>query len=193
MIKTPSDWPYVIFSDESSIWVNKCVPNSGWVRDENEIKGEKTHGPKLHVWGAISTRGTVPLEIFEDNLDAVHYLNIFLKKKPYMGRLFPEGFIFQQDNDPKHTADTVKSYLNIHFDALMDWPPCSPDLSPIENIWFWLKSQLRKEQPRDIEEMRKAIIKLWRKITPEFLEPYFNSMENRMNLLIESNGNKIMY
>ena len=39
---------------------------------------------------------------------------------------------------------------------LLDWPPNSPDLNPIENLWSWLASQLRrmKNPPKTGEELQ---------------------------------------
>ena len=188
-----SDWGYVIFTDESSFWLNKSKPRCRWVEGGNGIEGYKAHGPKVHVWGAISLRGTVSLEIFEDNMDAALYRNILQKKKRFMEGLYPEGFILQLDNDPKHKAHETQNFIENNFEMALQWPPYSPDLSPIENIWSWLKAQVRKDLPQTVKSLKTSILKNWKKIDQNFLLPYIESMIKRIDLCISVNGNLTKY
>ncbi len=50
-----------------------------------------------------------------------------------------------QDNAPIHTARVVKSWLREENIQLLDWPPYSPDLNPMENLWGLLKSGIYKQ------------------------------------------------
>ena len=59
-------------------------------------------------------------------------------------------FIFQQDNVPKHTARKAKEWLLYNTPKQLHSPPQSPDINPIENLWFYLDIQLRKRQKKNL-------------------------------------------
>jgi len=48
---------------------------------------------------------------------------------------------FQQDNAPPHTADFTKDWLKKNVHSLLEHPPQSPDLNPIELIWAIMKKR----------------------------------------------------
>lgn len=76
--------------------------------------------------------------------------------------------ILQHDNDPKHTAKKNLNYLNGSRwpAALMEWPPQSPDLNPIENLWYYLDVQGRKrsQKPRNEAELMVALKEEWKNV-----------------------------
>ena len=57
-----------------------------------------------------------------------------------------EGFMFYQDNDPKHKARIVQEFLFYNCFKLLESPLQSPDLNPIENLWDELNYNPQKKQ-----------------------------------------------
>ena len=82
------DWGYTV--DECSFWLSKSKPNKVWTDNQMQEEGLGTHGPKIHVWGGITTRGALKLEIFEENLNSEGYLRIMRKKRTELQQLFPD-------------------------------------------------------------------------------------------------------
>jgi transposase len=51
------------------------------------------------------------------------------------------GDIFMQDNAPVHTAQIIYGLLKELGINTMIWPPYSPDLNPIENLWDYYEGK----------------------------------------------------
>lgn len=104
-----------------------------------------------------------------------------------------DGFIFQHDNDPKHKAAKTKQFLKNNNITVLEWPSCSPDLNPIENVWKILKERVYKCKSKNNDEFIKNITNEWNNIDKKILRSLINSMPNRIHKVIENNGDVIMY
>jgi hypothetical protein len=73
---------------------------------------------------------------------------------------------------------------------LLPWPPSSPDLAPIENLWIQDKRVIGKRQHRikTKKQMGDAIIESWWQIHPDWLKTLAMSLHKRMDLCIKANG-----
>jgi hypothetical protein len=139
------NWDTVKFTDEASFWMG--LSDKRWVNLNEDDRDFVTKSKvKVHVWGSISKTHDRQLYIFTGILTASSYLDI-LKR-----HLDPnDDFIFQDDNDPKHTAGIITNWKNNNIKSL-DWPSNSPDLNPIENLWGILKKKVKKIRCKNIND-----------------------------------------
>ncbi|KAJ5267693.1 transposable element tc3 transposase [Penicillium angulare] len=102
-----------------------------------------------------------------------------------------------QDNAPVHTANVVKDWLREQPFEVMEWPPHSPDLNPIENLWALLKTKIYDIHPElhtmpDNDETLKHLVsyaqEAWSEIDLSVLENLAETMSNRVQEIIENDG-----
>ncbi len=91
----------------------------------------------LMVWGCISAYGLGSLHVLEGPMNAEKYIKVLEQHMlPSRWRLFQgRPCVFQQDNAKTHTAAITTAWIHSERVLVLNWPACSPDLSPIENIW----------------------------------------------------------
>ena len=105
------------------------------------------------------------------------------------------GIIFQQDNDPKHTSKKAKTWFKNNNIQVLPWPAQSPDLNPIEHLWFHLKKKLGEyeEPPRGMEELWKRVDEEWNKIRVEVCQNLIESMPRRVQAVVKAKGGYTKY
>jgi transposase len=198
---TETQWMGVLWSDEMSIrvgpqgrtWVQRLI-NAEWF-PVNVVEKQK-HAAKVHVWGCFSGRyGVGEIHVFTENLDAVLMRDILRQHLKRSARaLIADGdWWFQQDNDPKHKSKLVQDLLHCQGIRCLDWPPYSPDLNPIENLWADLKKRVEKENARTVEELKAAVYKQWMATGKEYCAKLATSMLKRCKAVVACDGRMTGY
>lgn len=202
---TEADWDKVVWTDESKVnmfgsdgiaftWKK---PNSA-LTDRDVIPTKKFGGGKILFWGCFNTRGVGNLCKIDGIMNADCYIDIL--KSSYFSSLkkFKLGVRsswFQQDNDPKHTARKTINFLKTKKLKIMEWPPQSPDLNPIENLWGILKRRLNNyaEPPKTKDELWERAQDIWESIAAEECKKLVRSMPERLSQVISAKGGYTKY
>ncbi len=75
----------------------------------------------------------------------------------------------------------------------MVWPPQSPDLNPIEQIWDLVDRKIDKTKKTSIEEFWRSMEKAWQSITEQELKKYIDTMPARCMAVIAAKGGHTRY
>jgi transposase len=202
---TLDDWKRVVWSDESKInrlgsdgrqWIWK-KPGEG-LSDRTVEETLKFGGGSLMVWGCMLWDGIGYLARIDGGLDADLYceiLNDELDKSLREYKKNPTDVIFQHDNDPKHTSKKAKNLLRNKPFEVMTWPSQSPDLNPIEHLWFHVKKRLASYEtpPTSIHVLWTRVEVEWEKIEPSVCQGLIASMPKRVKTVLKSKGGFTKY
>jgi len=139
------------------------------------------------------------------NITNAEYRHVLKKTLlPEGSRLFSQqglsNFKFQQDNDPAHVKSApaeVKAWKEKHpgkaITLLPNWPPNSPDLNPIENVWGIVQREVDAVGCSNFDQFEAMVIQKLQSFPQKTLKKLVNSMKRRVELVIEANGDKIKY
>lgn len=197
------------FSDEAHFYLNEQVNKRNcryWGSEKRNIYIEKPlHGEKLTVWAAMSSTGIIGPFFFVDEfgdvetINSERYLNILRSKVlPALRRIGIDigSMWFQQDGATPHTALRVIAWLEekfgenfISFKTNNEWPPHSPDLSPLDfYLWGYLKDRVYKPTPNTLDELKVAIRREMRKVTIETCQSVIRNFRERLDVVITQKG-----
>jgi hypothetical protein len=175
------------------------------------VEKEKSNKMSQMVWAAIWVTpngkvGRSPLIIMERDFES--------KKHGYSGRsytqtleegLLPQyrpGQMFMQDNAPIHNSKWTKDWLETHGIWTIDWPPYSPDLNPIEHMWWALKRMVHKLHPElaimgrseeDWKALQDALQEAWLALPDSLIRRLVESMPRRLAACRKARGWQTKY
>ena len=204
------EWSKVIWSDECSVergtskeraWVFR-LPQEKWIKEMIQPK-KKGKDVSVMVWGAFYGVGEQSnlLRLARDpnsgrqGYSAASYVGVLDEALP---TLWEPGLLFMQDNASIHTSRLARQWFQENGIEVLEWPPYSPDLNPIEHLWYRLKKNVYDIRP-DIEEvggnvdhiqevLYDSLEQAWVRIEGKVMEDLVRSMQRRVKAVIAADG-----
>lgn len=194
----------MIFSDETYIDVD-VKGRSQYVRREKKapIRDAHTtsHRPyrqRLLFWGCFSGTGNHGCLVHQaGTMNAPKYIEVLRRNLlPHISNTFRRRGLcyFMQDNAPCHKAKSTMEFCRQQGLRLLDWPPYSPDLNPIENVWAALKREIHKSPCATVEEVKCKAQEAWQSSQmPGTMQSLIESMPKRIADCIKASGGPTKY
>jgi DDE superfamily endonuclease len=112
----------------------------------------------------------------------------------YLPTILEHDSIFMQDNA---SAYKVQDWFVDQGIEIMDWPPYSPDLNPIENLWKRLKDEIIQAHPelitmgnsdKDMAHLVDCAREAWETLAEDMLNKLALGMQKRVDAVKAANG-----
>ncbi len=146
-----------------------------------------------HLWwygGCISAYGMGSLHVLDGTMNAERYIKVLeqhvllSRRRLFQGR----SRVFQQDNAKPHNAAITTAWLHSRRVRVLNWPACSPDLSPIEKILCIIKRKIHQRWPQTLQQLETYIRQEWDQIPTPKLQKLITSMPRRLQTVLKRRG-----
>lgn len=197
-----ANWRRVLFSDESRFQLYRHDGRRRVYRRTGERfvepcvrQVDRFGGGSVMVWGAIRAGWRSQLVVINGNLTGRRYIDEILAPHvvPYVAQ---HNYVtFMHDNARPHVARICQDYLAQNNVRVLNWPPYSPDMNPIEHLWDIMGRQLQRRipQPGTLAELRAALVEEWNNIPQRQINGLINSMPRRVRAVLGANGGHTRY
>jgi hypothetical protein len=161
---------------------------------------------KTMVWGAFWDNGRSNLYIMDRDFEskkhgysANSYLEVLDAELTPIWESLNLGYQFMQDNASIHCAHKVKAWFEREgISLVLDWPPYSPDLNPIEHIWWHLKCLMcemfpeisvdKSETEHARQQLESCLQATWDYLDKSLFDVLYESMPRRIEACIAADG-----
>ena len=199
------------------------VNKVSWVRKgQKRVAFKADHAMGLNVYAGLTTFGMTKPHLVAGtskmattfvnkkgdqakNITSAEYEMVVMKTllpqgKCIMGSQGITSWVLQQDNDPTHkkaSAQALGEWKKANHvqnvSILLNWPPNSPDLSPIENVWAYVQGKVNINGCKTFDEFKQNVLHLMQHLPKGMTMNLFRSMKSCLQECIRRGGDKTHY
>lgn len=195
-----TNWRNVLFTDESSFILDN---NHRWMwrrrgeKDDAVLHSTSKYKKKIMVFGGISYNHQTPIVFIDGTIDSSVYIDECIDGTELiwdMDRVYGKNqWQLMQDGASCHTSSETMDYLCTYCSVLPEWPPNSPDMNPIENLWAIMKRRVEELNPTNVNELIEIIIDVWNNVSVNEIHNLIDSMNSRLQLVVANGGGRNGY
>uniref|UniRef100_A0A8K9XJ96 Tc1-like transposase DDE domain-containing protein n=1 Tax=Oncorhynchus mykiss TaxID=8022 RepID=A0A8K9XJ96_ONCMY len=152
-------------------------------------------GGSIMIWDDVSQHHGTELGVIAGNLNAVRYREDILLPHVVLFLQAHPDMTLQHDNATSHTARSERDFLQDRNISVLPWPAKSPDLNPIEHVWYLLDRKVRARDipPQNVCELAGALVEERGNISPQELSNLVQSMRRRCTAVLNAAGGHTRY
>jgi transposase len=166
--------------------------------EERPTRRTKKFPKRVRVSGVITSEGAASLVAYpiDASFDAEEYKATLRTQHIPAVRAMLKGrqFTFIHDNASVHYAGVVAEWMEgegVSTDAT--FPPYSPDLNLIENVWGVMAQHLSSQDFETERQLLHALRKEWDSLDLPYLQRLYWSFRDRLKAVIQAEGGNTKY
>ena len=171
-------------------WVFYYAPRSEESRSDIVSPKVQNGGIRVMFWGSMTWHAYGQLIDLEGSQNQHTYRQLLIDCVLPEFEASAVPLVYQHDNAPCHTALSIKAFFEEKHLNVLNWPPQSPDLSPIEVLWNVLKMKMkaRNPRPRTKQAIIESIKEIWLLLEDNTRKSLCMAFRDRMVECIKNNG-----
>jgi transposase len=141
--------------------------------------------------------GVGTLAFIDGNMNSQKYIQTLdINIWPVVTKHFGSNtWYFQDDNAPCHRSRESEDWKHRNQIPQISWPPQSPDLSPIKNIWLLLKNKIKNRLflIRNLADLKTQLMTAWNEVPLFYIQKLYASLPQRCREVLIQKGTITKY
>ena len=96
---------------------------------------------------------------------------------------------------PCHVSRRTNQWKTENDTPTLEWPPQSPDLNIIGNVWNVIKTKVQRriDDIRNAEDLKTVVAEIWTSLQLQYIRSLYDSLPRRLRVVLRARGNITKY